>query len=142
MVEPLGHFEAPAPSHQRCRTFLIHIVKPHQPQPADFKQIPEPFCRNQSRACTSALDYGVCRNGGAMDQLLDVAAGDACLLQHVGDASEDRLGVIAARRQDLASDKGSIGSKEDEVGKGAADIDPEAARKLSIHGFSVAGVRY
>ena len=67
-----------------------------------------------------------------MNQLIDIAGSYARLLQDVRDASEDCLGVIAARRQDLASDKGSIGSKEDEVGKGAADIDPEAARKFSI----------
>ena len=59
---------------------MIHIVKPHQAQPSDFKQIAEPFRRNQPGACTAALDYGVCRNGGAMYQLLDTAAGDARLM--------------------------------------------------------------
>jgi len=42
--------------------------------------------------------YRVCRDGGAMYQLLDIAAGYAGLPQYVRDTSEDRLGVIAARR--------------------------------------------
>ena len=31
MVEPFRHLEAPPPAHQRLGTFLIHIVKAHQP---------------------------------------------------------------------------------------------------------------
>ena len=98
MVESFCHLEPPPPAHQRRRTLLIHIVKPHQPQSADFKQIAEPFRRNQSSACAAALNYRVCRDGGAMYQLLDIAAGYAGLPQYVRDTSEDRLGVIAARR--------------------------------------------
>jgi len=66
VVEPFRHFEAPPPTHQRRRTLLIHIVKPHQPQPADFQQIAEPFRRNKSGACAATLDYRVCRDGCAM----------------------------------------------------------------------------
>src|SRR5215468_8028211 len=97
VVEPFGHCEPPASAHQGCRTFLVHIVKPHQPQPADFKQIAKTFRRNQSGTCTAALNYGVCRDGRAMNQLVYVSAGYACLLQHVPDTSEDCLCVIAAR---------------------------------------------
>jgi L-fuconolactonase len=48
VVEAFRHLEAPPPAHEGRRTLLIHVVKPHQPQSADFKQIAEPFCRNQS----------------------------------------------------------------------------------------------
>src|SRR6516164_6842525 len=137
MVEPFRHLEAPPPAHQRRRALLIHIVKAHQPQTADFKQITKTFRRNQSSACTATLNYGVCRNGGAMDQLLDIVAGYARLPQHVSDTRKDRLGVIAARRQDLAGDKASAAGEEDEVGKGPADIDAEATRKISIHGLFI-----
>jgi len=116
---------------------LIHIVKPHQPQSAYLKQIAKTFRRNQSGACTAALNYRVCRNGSAMYQLLDIAAGDAGFLKHVLDTGEDRLGVIAARRQDLPGDKGAVAGEEDEVGKSAADIDTEATRKISIHSFLI-----
>src|SRR5215469_13201109 len=137
MVEPFRHLEAPPPAHQRRWTLLIHIVEPHQPQPADFKQIAKTFRRNQSGTCTAALNYGVCRNGRAMNELLDIPAGYARLLQHVRDTSEDRLGVIAACREDLAGDKASVAGEEDEVGKSAADIDAEATRKISIHSLFI-----
>ena len=72
-----------------------------------------------------------------MYQLLDIAAGYAGFLKHVHDTGEDRLGVIAARRQDLPGDKGAVAGEEDEVGKSAADIDTEATRKISIHSLLI-----
>src|SRR5215471_11042523 len=136
VVKSFRHLEAPASTHQRRWTLLIHIVKPHQPQSAYLKQIAKAFRRNQSGACTAALNYRVCRNGSAMYQLPDIAAGYACFLKHVRDTGEDRLGVIAARRQDLP-DKGAVAGEEDEVGKSAADIDTEATRKISIHSLLI-----
>ena len=68
-----------------------------------------------------------------MDQLLDIATGYASVLHHLRDTGEDRLRVVAARRQDLAGYNASILSDQYEVGKGAADIDAEATRKISIH---------
>ena len=47
------------------------------------------------------------------------------------------LGIVAARRQNLAGDKAPVLSDEYEIGKGAADIDAEATHKFSVHGFSV-----
>jgi hypothetical protein len=70
-----------------------------------------------------------------MDQLFDIAAGYARVLQHVRDTTEDRLGVVGARRQNLAGYKASILGDQYEVGKGAADIDAEATRRISIHGL-------
>ena len=133
MVEPFQHLEAPAPAHQRRRTILIHVVKTHQPQPADFEQVAETLGRHQPGARATPLDYGVGRDGRAVDQLPHAVAGDARLLEHIVDPGEDRLGVIAAGRQHLAGNDVPVPGDEDQVGKGAADIDAEATRGISGH---------
>jgi len=74
MVESFRHLETPAPPHERRRPLLIHVVKAHQPQPADLQQIAETIRRNQTGAGAAPLDYGVCRDGRAMDQLLHAVA--------------------------------------------------------------------
>lgn len=68
-----------------------------------------------------------------MDHLLDIASAYAGLFQHVRDTSEDRLGVIAARRQDLAGHMTSLAGEEDKIGKSAAHIDAKTTRKISVH---------
>ena len=72
-----------------------------------------------------------------MYQLLDIVTSYTRLTQHIYDTSEDRLGVIAARRQDLTGDKAAPVGEEDRVGKGAADIDAQATRRISIHGLFI-----
>ena len=80
-----------------------------------------------------------------MYQLLDMVTGHARFLQHVRDTSEDRFGVITARRQHLAGDKASVSGDENKVGKGAANIDAETTHKISIHSLiarTVLGLAY
>ena len=119
--------------HQRRRTLLIHVVKTHQPQPADFEQVAETLGRHQPGARATPLDYGVGRDGRAVDQLPHAVAGDARLLEHIVDPGEDRLGVIAAGRQHLAGNDVPVLGDEDQVGKGAADIAADATRGISGH---------
>src|SRR5277367_5061900 len=77
-----------------------------------------------------------------MDQLLHAVAGYACLLKHLADPGEVRLGVIAAGRQDFAGGGAPVLGDENEVGKGAADVDAEAANRISGHCLSTPRCRY
>ena len=96
VVEPLRHFEAPAPAYQRSGTLLIHVVKAHQPEPAYFEQVAKALGCNQPGARAASLDDRVCRDGRAMDQFFDAVAGYAGLCKHVANSAENRLGVIPA----------------------------------------------
>ena len=68
-----------------------------------------------------------------MDQFFDAVAGYAGLCKHVANSAENRLGVIPAIREDLAAGDAPVLGGEDEVGKGAADIDAQAASMISGH---------
>jgi hypothetical protein len=133
VVEPLRHFEAPAPAYQWSGALLIHVVKAHQPEPAYFEQVAKALGCNQPGARAASLDDRVCRDGRAMDQFFDAVAGYAGLCKHVANSAENRLGVIPAGREDLAAGDAPVLGGEDEVGKGAADIDAQAASMISGH---------
>src|SRR5262245_29616139 len=136
VVEPFRHLETPAASHQWRRTLLIHIVKAHQPQPADLEQVSEALGRNQPGSRAAPFDDSVGRDGRAVDQLFHAVPGDARLLEQGADTGEDGLGVVTAGRQDLAAGDTPVLGDEDEIGKGAADIDAEATRGSSGHMFT------
>src|SRR5262249_61989702 len=65
---------------------------------------------------------------GAWDALADGLRAESRVSQEGLRAGEDRFGVVRRRGKDLAGQRTSVRSHEDEIGEGAAHVDSEPKR--------------
>src|SRR6266513_2968575 len=72
------------------------------------------------------LENGVRGHRRAVADLLDRAAGEARLAEHLGEALDDRLRIVLDARGDLLAADRAVGAEQHDVGEGAADVDTDA----------------
>src|SRR2546428_2773922 len=77
------------------------VVHARHAQRADLEHVAEAFRRDEAGLRAAVLEDRVRRHRGAVADLLDRAAGEAGLAEYLGQAVDDRLGVVLDARGDL-----------------------------------------
>jgi hypothetical protein len=124
---------------QRRRLGPGEVVELGHAQGADFQHIAEALGGDQPDAGALVLEDGVGRDGGAVADFLDGAAGEAGLAKNFAEAVDDGLGVVADAGGDLLGVDGAVRPEQHDVGEGAADIDTDAVG--NGHGILLRGAR-
>ena len=98
------------------------------------EDLAEPLGRDQADARSLRLEHGVRRDGGAVENVLQLADLDAGLVADPADAGEDALGRVVGRRRRLDAELGAAVAlgHEEEVGEGTPDIDPQPVRHVVL----------
>ena len=139
VIDALVHDLAQVALDERRRLGPREIVETRHSQGADLKDITESLRGDQADACPLVLEDRVRRDRSAVADFLDRAPGKAGLCEQFGQAIDDRAGVIADTGRHLPGVDRSVGSENDDVGKGAADVDADA--ECGHCGYSAARVR-
>ena len=92
-----------------------------------MEDLAEALGRDQADAGALRLEHGVRRDGRAVEDVPEVADADPRLLADPAHADEDALGGIMGRRRRLDAElRAAVAlGHEEEVGEGAADVDPQ-----------------
>jgi hypothetical protein len=125
VTHALANLTAPPARNERRRALEVEIVEPGEAKPSDLEQIAEALGGQETGPGTAALEDSVGRDGGAVDDLADVARRNAGLGRQLSHAVDDRARVVGRRRQHLAGARDPVRRDEDEIGEGAAHIDAE-----------------
>ena len=132
-VDPLIDNLAQVPLDQWRRLGPCHVVEPRHTERAYLQHVPEALGRDQADARALVLDNGVRRDGCAVADLLDRAATEAALLEHLGEAFDNRMRVVLDARRDLLGVNRAVRAEQHDVGEGAADVDADAISDNGAH---------
>ncbi len=122
VVHALADLASPPAGHERRGALEVKVVEPREAQASDLEQIAEALRGQEARARAAPLENGVGGHGGAVDDLADVARGNAGLGRQLPDARDDGLGVVGGRREHLAGAGDAVRRHEDEIGEGATHV--------------------
>ncbi len=93
--------------------------------PADFQYVAEALGRNQSDTRTFSFQYSIGGHSRAVHEAADGSRVNAPLrLRHLQCCQHGARGIIA-RGWQLGDADGAVRQPADDVGEGAADIDPD-----------------
>ena len=132
MRHALGDRAAQIARHQRRRLLPGDVVEARHAQIANLQYVAEAFGGDQPGLGALAFQDGVRGDRGAVAQLGDVPARERALGDQAGERLDDRAGVIVHRGGNLAGEQPAVPVEADDVGKGAADVDPEAPAGFSM----------
>ena len=120
-IHPLGHFE-PEGAGDDGRELALHAIGLGTRPAAQFQHVAKAFGRHQTGPRQLALQHGVGRGRGAVHDQVHRARVDPGLLE----SGQNAKGLILGRRGHLGQPHLARGGVDlDEVGKCAADIDPD-----------------
>ena len=129
-VDPLRHDKAQPARHQGRRQVDIDVVLLEAVLVADLDRVAEAFGRDQRGPGALALDDRVGRERRAVDDDRQVARREPRLPQHRADRGDDGALRRLRRGQHLGAVPPPARFQRD-IGKGAADIDPEPRLRLA-----------
>ena len=122
-VDPLRHLEAALARHDGLEA-AEHAPRVGPGAPAELERIAEALGGDEGAAHALALQHGVGADRGAVDDRLEAGR----RLAERGEACHEAVGLVRRRRRHLGDAHGCGGGiDQEQVGKGAADIDPEPA---------------
>ena len=130
-VDALRHDKAQAARHQGRRQVDIDVVLLEAVLVPDLDRVAEPLGRNQRGPGALALDDRVGRQRRAVDNDRQIGRHQPGFAQHRAHRVDDGAFRSLGSGQDLRAEPAPVRFQRD-IGKGAADIDPEPCR-LMVH---------
>ncbi len=122
--DALGDLEPARTAHQRLGEGQEQVIDVVALLDADLEHVAETLGRDEADRRALALDDGVGDQRRAVNDLVEIADGDAGGGHHIGETAQRTLGRIGRRGQALVETNGRVALVEqDEVGEGASDID-------------------
>ena len=136
-AEPLRHLQAEPATDQRLGPAVEDVVHTVEVPASNLEDVAETFGREERSARARPLEEGVDPDRGAVDHHPAVAEVRVRLIH----AGEHALKEVARRAERLrVGDRAGRLVEHDEVGEGAADVDPDAKRHVRDPG-AAAGCR-
>jgi hypothetical protein len=129
-VEPLGDAQAAPARGEERRHLGIHaeVVHPRALHPAHLEQVLEALGGEDGGHRALVLEDRVGRDGGAVDEALDVGGLRAGQGEHPGDRGRDAVQEVLGRAGHLRQRQAALGVEGHDVGEGAADVDADLHR--------------
>jgi len=125
-AQPLADLQSQIARHQRLGLGDVEVVQLELPLAADLQRVGEAGGGDEPGDGATALDERVGEERGGVHDAREVARGQAMLAQQALDAGGDGARGIVRRRQHLAVQLAAAPViVDDDVGKGATDVDPE-----------------
>ena len=131
-VDPLRHLEAALARHDGLEA-AEHAPRVGPGAPAELQRVAEALGGDEGAAHPLALQHGVGADRGAVNDRLE----PACRLAERGEARHEAVRLVRRGRRHLGDAHGRrVRIDQQQVGEGAADIDPEpAAGGCVAHGL-------
>ena len=126
-IDTLAHLQAQAPLHQRRRLAVGEVVEPRRAQPRDLQHVAEALGGDQRHRRALALQDGVGGDREAVHDLGHAGGRQVQLGQRVSKAAQHATSVVVRRARHLDHGGPAALGQGDDVGKGPADVDPDAA---------------
>jgi hypothetical protein len=125
VVDSLVDHLAQVALDQRRRLGPAQVVEFRHPQRADLEHVAKTLGGDQPDPRALVLQNGVGSDRGAVTDLFDGSPGYPALAKNLGEAVDDRLGVVLDARRDFFGVDGAVGPKQHDVREGAADVDTD-----------------
>ena len=131
-IDALAHLQAQAPLHQRRRLAVGQVVEPRRAQPGDLQHVAEPLGGDQRHRRALAFQDGVGGDREAVHDLGHAGGRQVQLGQRVREAAQHAPAVVVRRARHLDHGGPAGVGQGDDVGKGSADVDADAALRSCL----------
>ena len=134
-ADAFGNLPAVLPRRQEDRRLRLEDDAVELPAhlPPDLQHVLEAGGGEQAKPGPFALEHGVGRHGGAVQEAANLHRRDLPVLRHESDRLHHRFVRVPARAHDLGGQHRLAGAPAHQVGEGAADVDADVVEALARH---------
>ena len=126
MVDPLGDLHPVDPGRERLGFLPSEVVEAGHAKAPDLEDVAEAGGGDEAGPDAPLLEDRVRGDGRAVNDLLDLVAGNPDPRQRDLEALGDAAAVVVRGRRDLDGEGMAPRPQQDEIGEGATDVDSDA----------------